>query len=282
MAKKETLNLSGVGSAARKIKASGASGAKKSGSPAPPEKKRKREEEQPTRKSNKLDVMSEEEEDEDDEELFEDLEEGGSGRGKMMFYVAGALVVVVIIIGFLLFFGGKRGQDSPPPDDVTTPPAASGTQDPSGGQSQTPANPGTPDGLGVQDFTQDTNNNAGNVLTDPDNYVQDIYGLTTRVDYTVQRITSVADFVSYEKHRGTWGGGLELYWLDATYKNNHYVIQVPFQYYKELDDVGIVPVKMEVLTITGTTEGETLSVISYMCLDEKTLSDIIKNQNKSR
>ena len=110
--------------------------------------------------------------------------------------------------------------------------------------------------------------------------MEDIFGLTTRVDYTVKSITNVADFVSYEKHRGTWGGGLELYWLDVEYKDKKYVVQVPFRYYKELDDVGIVPVRMEVLSILSQSDGSQMTVISYMCLDEEVLKDVLKQQSK--
>ena len=76
------------------------------------------------------------------------------------------------------------------------------------------------------------------------------------------------------------GRSLELYYLDAEYKGKKYVIQVPFKYYKELDDSGIIPVKMEVLRIQSETDGTYLSVVSYMCLDEKTLENVLKTQNK--
>ena len=58
------------------------------------------------------------------------------------------------------------------------------------------------------------------------------------------------------------------------------VVQVPFKYYKELDDIGIVPVSMEVLTITNQADGANLTVISYMCLDEKVLQEVLKQQSK--
>lgn len=220
--------------------------------------------------------------DEDDAEILSDLPERGKSKNTMLFIVLGVAIVVVAIFVFLVFIGGKdRGtsgtaetlspQTSVQPNGGTS----VSTPVPSGGSS-------IPSGMGTQDFTQNTNMTTSSVLTDPDQYIEDLYGLTTRVDYTVSNISSVADFVSYTKHRGTWGGGLELYWLEADYKGSKYVIQVPFEYYKELDDTGIVPVKMEVLTIAGSTADEKLTVISYMCLDEKVLEDILKNQAKSK
>ena len=53
--------------------------------------------------------------------------------------------------------------------------------------------------------------------------------------------------------------GMELYWLEVTYHDKPYRVQVPFYVFKDLDDKGICVVNMEVLTLDG---GE--KVISYM------------------
>lgn len=193
-------------------------------------------------------------------------------KSKYLFILAGVAVVLIVIVVFLVFRLGS--ESSEPPVQYT--PSVPDTSLP------TPA-PEVIDGtagLGTQDFTKNTNMTSSSVLTDPDSYTKDIHGLTIQVGYTVQSITNVADFVSYTKQRGTWGGGLELYWLDAEYQGNKYVVQVPFKYYKELADEGIIPVKMEVLTIEGSTPQQTLNVISYMTLDETTLKSILKQQGK--
>ena len=214
------------------------------------------------------------------------------GSSKALFAVVGAVVVVVVVLLFLLFAPGKSespGTQIELPDSSAQQPNDTelnrGTEEDSETLTQdsgeTVDESLSDDSLGTQNFLENTTMQTSDVLTDPDMYIEDLYGLTTRVDYVVEKISNVADFVSYEKHRGTWGGGLELYWLDAEYKGQHYVIQVPFEYYKELDDVGIVPVKMEVLTIKGSAEGEKLNVISYMCLDAEVLEDILKQQVKS-
>lgn len=135
-------------------------------------------------------------------------------------------------------------------------------------------------GVGLQDFTGNTNNMSDSPPEDPAGFTHDLYGLTTQVNYEVASIKEAADFVNYKKHRGVWDSGLELYWLEATYREKQYVIQVPFKYYKELDDVGIVPVKMEVLQIKLETDGSLATVISYMSLDEATLKSIMKSQSK--
>lgn len=278
MAERKGINLSARGSAAR-----AESGGQKKKKPPRTEPAK----EASARSRNNLDMGLGDDPEDDDDDILDDVGQDSGGKSKLLLPIVGVIVVVVVIAGFLIFGGGRRNKN---PGNTSNPGSSSGQSqvqtpvqtNPSGSGNTSPAGTGTPAGMGTQDFTGNTNNNAGNVLTNPDEYVEDIYGLTTRVDYNVKRISSVADFVSYEKHRGTWGGGLELYWLDATYKNQKYVVQVPFQYYKELDDVGIIPVKMEVLTIEGSAEGEELTVISYMCLDEKVLSDILKNQAKAK
>ena len=211
-------------------------------------------------------------EDEDDD-ILSGISERGKNRNNLLFIVIGVAVVVVIVFLFIVFLAGRGGDSGDEPNNTLQP-----VQTQVVATQQVQPTPTVPGDLGTQDFTQNTTMTNSNVLTNPDQYIEDIYGLTTRVDYTVNRISSVADFVSYTKHRGTWGGGLELYWLDAEYKGSKYVIQVPFEYYKELDDVGIVPVRMEVLTIEGNTPTENLTVISYMCLDEEVLQDILDEQ----
>ena len=220
---------------------------------------------------------------EDDDEILSAVSKRDPNKNNLLFVVAGVGVVMVIVICFLLFGGRGSGNDNivqqpaqqqPTQQQPTQQPTqqapnnGNNTQS-SGGQS-----------MGAQDFTGNTTMTNSDILTNPDKYVQDIYGLTTRVDYTVSSVKYVADFVSYTKHRGTWGGGLELYWLDVEYQGSKYVVQVPFVYYKELTAEGIVPVKMEVLTIEGAGAGETLTVVSYMCLDEQTLKSILQSQTK--
>lgn len=229
--------------------------------------------EAPKRQTNDLFDDGDDDGDEDDE-LFAELENNGK-KSPLFFVVCGVVVVLLVALGFLLFSGRKN--PTPAADDLPPVEDTSGEQP----ETQQPAEDDGPKGLGAQDFTQNTTMTNSNGLQDPDEFVQDIHGLTTRVNYTVKSINYIADFVQYTKKRGTWGGGLELYWLDATYKDNHYVVQIPFQYYKELDEVGIIPVKMEVLTVQGSTADQNLTVISYMTLDENTLKDILKQQSKT-
>ena len=112
---------------------------------------------------------------------------------------------------------------------------------------------------GLSDFEGgDHNTNTGEV-TDTGDFLKDINGSQIPKHYEVKKITYETDFVSYVKKRGVTGDGVELLWLDAEYKGNPYVIQVPFKVWKELDETGITVVDMEVLTID-----KDLKVISNM------------------
>lgn len=226
-------------------------------------------------RKSKNDLLEDEESEDDDDEILAEMDSGGKGNTPILFIVAGVLVVLVVVVAFLLLSGRGKNKEPDTSGQTPPPPSSSSQVDTSTGQ-----DPLT--GLGTQDFTKDTNWTSSSELVNPDLYTEDIHGLTTRVDYTVKSINNIADFVSYEKRRGTWGGGLELYWLDATYQGHKYVVQVPFKYYKELAETGIIPVQMEVLSIAGASEGQTLNVISYMTLDEQTLKDILKQQSKTK
>lgn len=205
-----------------------------------------------------------------DDEILNEEESKGSSR-KWLFIVCAVAVVVMVVFVVILMLGKKESPSVPEPE-VQQPVVEQPSK-------ETPV-PELNNDFGTQDFTKDTNMQTSSVLNDPEEFVEDIYGLSTRVDYTVSKISSAADFVSYEKKRGTWGGGLELYWLDAVYKGKQYSIQIPFEYYKELDEVGIVPVKMEVVTVPGSADGEFLTIITYMQLDADTLKTILKSQKK--
>lgn len=213
---------------------------------------------------------SDDDDDDDDDIIQGSIDEKASGKVSMAGYVIAGVVVVILVVAAFLIFGRAKNQAETPatpaqPTEQTTPTAPTGPGDPA---------------VGTQNFLGNTNNVSDSPLTDPNNFIKDIFGLTLQTNYEVAEIQSAADFVSYTKYRGTWGGGLELYWLAAEYKGYSYSIQVPFEYYKELDDTGIVPVKMEVLRIKSDSSDEYLTVISYMRLDEETLRQVLKSQRK--
>lgn len=229
---------------------------------------------------------------EDVQEKEESAPRKTKSQKSTLFVIAGisvAAIIVIIILFSLLFNTGNKNKpqvQQPPSSEVQSNqgvqdvPATPSTQAAQGNVNTPKTQNGGQKDVGFQDFTGDTNMKTSTNLDDPNSILKDVYGLSVRVDYEVSDIDYVTDFVNYKKHRGTWGGGLELYWLEATYKDIPYIIQIPFKYYKELDDVGIVPVKMEVLRINviGSTSGNERTIVSYMTLDEATLKTLLKNR----
>lgn len=215
-------------------------------------------------------LLDDDDDDDDDDEIIQASLDASKNKklDPKLFALIGTGAAVLVVVLFLLL-GGKKDPGPVTPPVADTPPVE---------DTKPPEQQWGDGSLGIQDFTQNTTMDNTSPLTDPNGFVEDLHGLTTRVDYTVSAIQSnVVDFVNYTKKRGTWGGGLELYYLDCTYKGNQYVVQVPFLYYKELDDEGIVPVKMEVLFVKEA-NGDTLSIVSYMQLDAATLQAVIKSK----
>lgn len=222
-----------------------------------------------------------------------------TNKGKVLVF-GGVAVVIVLIATVALLFGSSKSNNSATPindptqQDSTVQSSSNNThkiemesneatsQESNTQQSNTPSEDNPDEGIGIQDFTANTNNRTSDTIQDGDEVLKDLYGLSMQVAYDVDSIYNATDFVTYTKARGTWGGGLEFYYLDAEYKGRKYVVQVPFKYYKELDDIGTVPVKIEVLHISGTTEEDDRTVISYMTLDEEVLETVMKSSKKSR
>ncbi len=230
----------------------------------------------------------------DEEEISEEEVKIHSNK-KVIATVIAAIVVAIIIIAIILFLVLKPKNKVEPSNNIqsqvtqeqnqqqinnTDMDTQTDSTDNQNLNSQPVDDTSLTDSLGIQDFTGNTNMTTSDTLDNIDEDLEDLFGLSLRVDYTVSKIENITDFVNYQKKRGTWGNGLEIYYLDATYKGAKYFIQVPYKYYKELDDTGIVPVNMEVLRInsnTGTSDDERV-VISYMKLDSKTLESVKKNK----
>lgn len=221
--------------------------------------------------------------DEDDpkeeDAIVKDNEHLNISKTYLLYTLIGTFVIIIVLFILIIALVSKRKVNVQEPKQQTQ--EFSSTKPLLESSSSETIQPETKkDIVGIQDFTQNTNMKSSSELSDTDLILEDLYGLSLRVDYTVSKIDMITDFVNYEKRRGTWGGGLELYWLDAKYKDTKYIIQIPFKYYKELDDSGIVPVKMEVLRIKNSNDSDddNRNVISYMTLDEVTLKELLKKK----
>ena len=92
-----------------------------------------------------------------------------------------------------------------------------------------------------------TVNRAG--LTDKEELVTDLNKNIVDKNYNVKYINTKRDYVNYKKHRSVMDKGLEVYWFDVLYLNKHYIMQVPYKYFNEMREEGIIEVDLEVLTL---------------------------------
>lgn len=101
---------------------------------------------------------------------------------------------------------------------------------------------------GMQDLSKDSVK-VNDTPIEPDTFTKDLNGKVVAENYDIRRIYTTVDFVSYTKKRATTGQGVELYWLDASYKGQKAKISVPFSIFKEMDETGVVPVDVEIVVI---------------------------------
>lgn len=218
----------------------------------------------------------------EDVEVVEDLKEtDGEGTSnvpskkvdpKMIVIIA--VVAVVIILGYFMLTGNSKGTNdvqsgTEVSDDTTssTSSTTSGTTDDDSeifqGNDIYYADGTTKDSAGinpgVQNYDDDSNMTTGATVYSSSDFIKDLNGMDVSAVYNVDSIDFVEDYVSYETRRAITADGMELYWLEATYNNKPYRIQIPFYYYKNLGDSGICKVNVEVLTLVGGGK-----VISYM------------------
>lgn len=105
------------------------------------------------------------------------------------------------------------------------------------------------------------NRNDTNTLTpEPtDNITANLNKQPIDSNYKIVEIKTVTDFINYEKHRAITAEGLEFYWLEATYKDRPYKVQVPLAIAKELETKGITVVDVEVAVLEDKSE-----IVTYM------------------
>lgn len=112
---------------------------------------------------------------------------------------------------------------------------------------------------GLPDLNTGGTSTNTKVLDKTAEFLKDLNHKDIKPEYVVKTITKITDFINYEKKRASTADGLELYWLDAVYKDRPYKVQVPFQIFKELEPKGITVVDLEILNLSDNSQ-----VVSYM------------------
>ena len=100
---------------------------------------------------------------------------------------------------------------------------------------------------------------TGATVYDANDFISDLNGLEVPAIYNVEKIEYVTDYVNYETRRASIDNGMEIYWIEAKYHEKKYRVQIPYCYYKNMQDSGICKVNMEVLNLVGGGQ-----LVSYM------------------
>ena len=205
------------------------------------------------------------------EENTIDNQEEKKGKKNIVLIVIG--IVTALVLGFLIFMvitsflSSRKDKANPTPvqPQVTI---TSDNEATTENSSDKPTEGNKPSeekkdvSAGIPDLHNNTKMTNTAKPTDPKDFMKDIKGEEIPKAYTVVRIENVSDFVNYTKKRAIMGDGVELYWLEADYKGQPYVITVPYQIFKEMDDTGITVINAEVLHLK---DGHT--VVSYMSVN---------------
>lgn len=214
-----------------------------------------------------------------------------SGRSKTSKIVIGCLVAALLVVGAVLIV--KMNKDraaentaSTQQEEVVDSGQEQAVEEPI---SEEAVNPDTPEGDAARPWTQGDGSSQGEVVepsreqktdgvvpgmkdiagntvskneapVESDKFVKDLDGKAVAENFEIEEIYEVADFVSYKKHRAKTDAGVEIYWLDATYRGKKAKVQVSFSVFKELDSVGVVGADVEITRVK--TGDETIQEIA--------------------
>lgn len=203
-------------------------------------------------KNNSADVTGTDNESEDD---FGYEEDRNSSAIPITAIVIGIAVIIVVIAGIFIFTSLQSNNNTNSIPDVTAEGDAATNQ-----PNQVNGEPNNVSSTGTMDtpVTEPVTSGEENVAP----FDADVTNSQTNPVWIYSDSKQGKDFCNYEKHRSVMGNGLELYWLDCTYKDMPYKIQVDFETYALLDTRGIVPIILE-RTITDAE----VEIITCMTVD---------------
>ena len=196
--------------------------------------------------------------DSSDYELYRE-EKKDKGKNVMMFCVIFCVVIVLVCVGVIVISKVSSNKQNKELKEQVSQYQQALDEAKSSSNTQRETKAGAPN---LNSNTTDENKAS----VTGDQLVTNLNGQKVATNYKVKNIQTVRDFIIYTKYRTVTGTGLEFYWLNATYKGNTYIVQVPYQVFKELDDVGVTLVDVEVTTLD---DGNNSEIVTYM--------DVVKN-----
>lgn len=193
-----------------------------------------------------------------DYELYRE-EKKDKGKNVMLFCVIFCVVIVLVCVGVVVISKVSSNKQNKELKEQVSQYQQALDEAKSSSNTQRDTKAGAPN---LNSNTTDENKAS----VTGDQLVTNLNGQKVDTNYKVKNIQTVRDYINYTKYRTVTGTGLEFYWLNATYKENTYIVQVPYQVFKELDDVGITLVDVEVTTLD---DGNNSEIVTYM--------DVVKN-----
>lgn len=180
--------------------------------------------------------------------LRDDNKSNNSDKTKIIIGICIGSIVIVGIIAVIIVMMVKKPDKGNP--EITTPPAVTEGQE---GDDKVTA--GAPN---LNSDRQDTNTAPIEPNTE---ILTNLNKQPVDANYKISSVKNVRDFINYEKKRAISAEGLEFYWLEATYKDRPYKVQVPFKIFKELETKGTTIVDVEVVTLDDEDKSE---IVTYM------------------
>lgn len=207
---------------------------------------------------------------------LDETEQSGESKGKFKVSlkppVIIGIIIILLVIVLLVFLATKEKKSDDPAQETPTATtsaadtgggkgliqiveggkgAPAGQQKPAVSTTVAPATSPTPRPSGVVPGMQDISGDTVKINEAPvvESFVKDLNSQPLPEKFEIASYTTVTDFVSYKKKRSVMADGVELYWLDAEYKGKPAIVQVSLKVFKELDEVGIIPVDVEIVQV---------------------------------
>jgi hypothetical protein len=184
----------------------------------------------------------------DDEDQDEEAElaeyEAARNKRRVLFIGIGVAVVLIVIIFFMIKGGG--GSKKPTVAPVQTPVSTA-----QNGKSVDPVQQQKDalykNGIGKEYVSQQNIFDQGPI--EANKFRKDF--LNNDAPETYKRplkVVTVNDSVSYVKHRTITDDGIDLYWVDATYKGKKTQFTISYYIYQALSPQGVMDVQVETVT----------------------------------
>ena len=231
-----------------------------------------------------LDFEPDELDGEEDDDLGEQLKPPKSVKKKSegldkktKYIIGGACGVVVIAISIVIATTiSSRNKQKESQQQLAELQQQQSLEQASKQQQQTTTTPSNVK-AGAPNLQVDNNKVNDTPISDEGMITSDLNGNEVSANYKIKSIDTVRDFINFTKYRAQTADGMEFYWLEVTYKEKPYKVQIPYKIFKELDASGITVADIEV-TKVDKGGGQSGEIVTYMNIVENSKKLINKDK----